>query len=118
MKEKTQETEGLARSSAPGTGVNAARVQNEGGFYGGRKTTVAGGLINPDQRRQAQDLIPTGGANDPILFDQEIHVVLLRTTAGQAAQSSVNRRSKPFGTGLAGQGIRLNGADLWHIPPN
>ena len=83
--------QGLSRSPAPGTSINAARIQNESRFYGGGNTTIAGGLIHSNQGRKTRHLTAAGGANYLVLLDQEIHVVPRRTLAGQASQCTLQQ---------------------------
>ena len=79
---------GLLCSTAPGAGIESPRIQNESGFDRRGVTATAGGLVNSKYGRQAQNLPITKGANDPILLDQEIHVILQRALAGQIRQTS------------------------------
>ena len=74
---------GLFCPTAPGADVEAPRIQNEGGFDRRGTAATAGGPVNSQNGRQAQNLPVAKGANNPILLDQEIRGILDRALAGQ-----------------------------------
>jgi hypothetical protein len=108
------EPTGLSGSPAPGTSINAPRIENKRGFYGDRNATITGGLIHSNQRRKTGNLTTAGGANDLVLLNQEIHVILCRALAGQASQSSLQQMQQIFTALPAGTLIYPNRADLRH----
>jgi hypothetical protein len=78
----------LSCATAPCAGVDAAGIQNKGGFDGGGIAATASSLENSDYGRHAKDFPSAKGAYNPILLYQKINVVLCRTLAGQTGQGS------------------------------
>ena len=60
---------GLLCATAPGADIESSRIQNESGFDREGVTATTGGLVNPEDGRQAQNLPVAKGANNPILLD-------------------------------------------------
>lgn len=64
------------RYAAPGANVGAFGIQDKGGLDGRIAAAGAGGLEDTQNRRQAKDFLSAGSADDPILFNQKVIVVI------------------------------------------
>jgi hypothetical protein len=72
-------------------------------------------VANSDQGRKTQNFIAAGGTNNPILFDQEIHVIIRRALAGQTSQSAGQIMRQAAATFILGHFADLADDDFWHM---
>ena len=74
--------------AAPGANVDAPRIQHERGFDRRGIAARARGLINAQDGRQTENFPIAKGANDPVFFDQKIHVILGGALAGEVGKAA------------------------------
>ena len=67
---------GLLGPAAPGADIDAPGIENESGFDRRGAAARAGGLVNAEDGRQTKNFTVTKSADDPVLLDQKIHVIL------------------------------------------